>query len=102
MGSVDLMNLRDNSYNSPIYYKLSQKLFYWEKIMTCGIYKIENKINGKSYIGQSANIERRWKDHKTHYKINDEPLYNEMKLYGIENFEWSVIEECDEENLLDR
>lgn len=70
--------------------------------MTCGIYKIENKINGKSYIGQSANIERRWKDHKTHYKINDEPLYNEMKLYGIENFELSVIEECDEENLLDR
>lgn len=70
--------------------------------MTCGIYKIENKINGKLYIGQSINIEERWKNHKTHYKINDEPLYNEMKLYGIENFEWSVIEECDKENLLDR
>ena len=52
--------------------------------MTCGIYKIENKINGKLYIGQSINIEERWKNHKTHYKINDEPLYNEMKLYGIE------------------
>lgn len=26
----------------------------------CGIYKIENKINGKAYIGQSVNIPRRW------------------------------------------
>lgn len=70
--------------------------------MTCGIYKIENKINGKLYIGQSINIERRWKNHKTHYKINDEPLYNEIREYGIENFEWSVIEECDKTELRDK
>ena len=25
-----------------------------------GIYKITNNINGKSYIGQSNNIRRRW------------------------------------------
>ena len=31
--------------------------------MTCGIYKIENKINGKVYIGQSIEIERRWQKH---------------------------------------
>ncbi|MDR0677008.1 MAG: GIY-YIG nuclease family protein [Elusimicrobiota bacterium] len=30
-----------------------------------GIYKITNNINGKTYIGQSRNIERRWKDHKS-------------------------------------
>ena len=35
-----------------------------EKI--CGIYKITNLINGKVYIGQSTNIERRWKDHKSY------------------------------------
>ena len=28
-----------------------------------GIYKITNKINGKIYIGQSMNIERRLKEH---------------------------------------
>ena len=28
-----------------------------------GIYKIENKVNGKIYIGQSVNIENRWKQH---------------------------------------
>ena len=29
-----------------------------------GIYKIENLVNGKIYIGQSQNIERRWREHK--------------------------------------
>lgn len=29
--------------------------------MTVGIYKITNNINNKSYIGQSRNIEKRWK-----------------------------------------
>ena len=28
-----------------------------------GIYKIENKVNGKVYIGQSIDIEKRWKNH---------------------------------------
>lgn len=28
-----------------------------------GIYKITNKINGKMYIGQSNDIERRFKEH---------------------------------------
>lgn len=27
----------------------------------CGIYKITNQVNGKCYIGQSINIEKRWK-----------------------------------------
>ena len=32
--------------------------------MTCGIYMIQNKINGKIYIGQAVDIEDRWKIHK--------------------------------------
>ena len=31
--------------------------------MSIGIYKIENLINGKIYIGQSIHIERRWNEH---------------------------------------
>jgi len=30
--------------------------------MSVGIYKIENLINHKVYIGQSIKIEKRWKD----------------------------------------
>lgn len=28
--------------------------------MITGIYKIENRITGKIYIGQSVNIKKRW------------------------------------------
>ena len=31
--------------------------------MSCGIYKFTNKNNNKSYIGQSINIEKRFKEH---------------------------------------
>jgi predicted GIY-YIG superfamily endonuclease len=31
--------------------------------MSIGIYKIENLINGKIYIGQSIHIEKRWQEH---------------------------------------
>jgi predicted GIY-YIG superfamily endonuclease len=31
--------------------------------MTVGIYRIYNKITGRSYVGQSSNIENRIKQH---------------------------------------
>lgn len=58
-----------------------------------GIYKITNKINGKVYIGQSRDIMRRWRQHKTS-KL-DYPLYRAFQKYGIDNFEFTVLEECD-------
>ena len=67
--------------------------------MTCGIYKIENKINGKIYIGQSVNIERRWKDHRVRSKYKNEILYDDIREYGIENFNWIIIEECNKTEL---
>ena len=38
--------------------------------MTCGIYLIKNNISKKEYIGQSINIEKRWKDHKKDLRNN--------------------------------
>lgn len=69
-----------------------------------GIYKIENLINGKVYIGQAININKRWNVHKLIY--NDiysssykYPLYRAMRKYGIENFSFEVLEECKKEEL---
>ena len=75
--------------------------------MTCGIYKIENKLNGKVYIGQSIFIEDRWKNHKIigknkNYIFHYKPLYQDMYNYGLDNFEFSIIEKCLKENLNDR
>lgn len=60
--------------------------------MSCGIYKIENKINGKIYIGQSIGIEHRW---QKHLAANDDfVIHKALKKYGKENFDFSIIEEC--------
>ena len=75
--------------------------------MTTGIYKINNKINGKCYIGQSVNIERRWKDHKIRYNLASADsernyLYRAMTKDGIENFMFDILEECFAHELNDK
>lgn len=72
-----------------------------------GIYKITNKINGLVYIGQSVNIKRRWNNHKSVYNNPNDHcyenyLYRAMRKYGIENFKFEVIEECDAQELNNR
>ena len=40
-----------------------------------GIYKITNKLNGKSYIGQSINVENRLRQHKKKIGSHENPMY---------------------------
>lgn len=64
-----------------------------------GIYKITNRINGKSYIGQSINIEKRFKQHCT----GDKQLIDKViSKYGKENFTFEILEECSIEKLDER
>lgn len=70
----------------------------------CGIYCIENIINNKKYIGYSNHITRRFKDHRGHLKLNkhENPYFQyAWNKYGIENFKFWVIQECDESILGD-
>lgn len=68
-----------------------------------GIYKITNLINGKIYIGQSVDINKRWRQHKRNSRIKgreyDKYLYKAFRKYGLENFSFEVIEECSRELL---
>lgn len=68
-------------------------------IVIIGIYKITKKINGKSYIGQSNDIERRLAEHK--YK-RDLPVEIAIQKYGIDAFSYEVIEECESSQLDER
>lgn len=56
-----------------------------------GVYKITNLINGKSYIGQSVHIERRWKEHQQPNAMSTIGLA--IKKYGVNNFSFEVLEE---------
>jgi group I intron endonuclease len=72
--------------------------------MSIGIYKITNP-KGKIYIGQSVNIEKRWK-----YYINESynkrdhqnKLFNSLKKYSPENHKFEIIEECSIDQLNER
>ena len=65
-----------------------------------GIYKIENLINHKIYVGQSIHIERRLKEHC--FPSGDSLISKAIKKYGKENFSFELIEECSLEELNDR
>lgn len=59
------------------------------------IYKAENKINGKVYIGQtSKSLEERKKIHLKDSKGNSHYVFHRaLRKYGDENFKWSILSE---------
>lgn len=67
--------------------------------MTKSIYKITNIINNKCYIGQTNNVQRRFAEHKREsQKTNPKDstakiLYRAIQKYGLENFNFEVLEE---------
>ena len=71
-----------------------------------GIYKITNKINGHAYIGYAKDIEERWKEHirasKNDTRQASKLLYLAFNKYGIDNFNFEVIEQCSLEQLQER
>lgn len=58
-----------------------------------GIYKWENKINHKCYIGQSIDLGSRLRHHVYNFKHNrcNAPIYRAFNKYGIENFDVEVL-----------
>ena len=56
--------------------------------MTCGIYKITELETGRCYIGQSKNVEKRWKRHHKRFPTSD--------------FSYEIVIKCiDETEILD-
>ena len=65
------------------------------------IYKITNKVNNKSYIGQTRyTLQFRWNQHL--HKKDNTYFHNAISKYGKDNFSLEILEECDVEKLNDR
>jgi hypothetical protein len=77
---------------------------------TIGIYRLFNKITGRSYIGQSIDIEQRIKNHqhhmknpkrgksqKAHFRMSDD-----YYIHGSDSFDYEILEETTLSKLYER
>lgn len=62
------------------------------------IYKIENKINGKIYIGQTKN---KVSDRIANHITNNWPIGQALRKYGLESFTITIIDHAETKEVLD-
>lgn len=55
-----------------------------------GIYRIANKLSGKSYIGQSIHCGKRFDEHTKGKQLVDQII----QVEGVENFTFELLKEC--------
>lgn len=63
------------------------------------IYKYENIINGKVYIGQTVDLTSRMSSHKNKSTYVRNKFYNAVRKYGWANFNYSVIAKVESDSL---
>lgn len=72
--------------------------------MSSGVYRIVNRINGKSYVGSAVNIRQRWRIHLSALRSGkgSRKLLNAYRKYGEDSFELHPVELCDASQLICR
>lgn len=68
-----------------------------------GVYQIKNIVDGKIYVGSSIDIQRRFKEHRDGLSRGIHPnnhLQNAWNMYGESSFEFSVLEEVFDSDIL--
>ena len=66
------------------------------------VYKITNTVTKDFYIGSSKDVKHRWACHKCLSKWKEypnNPLYLNMKKYGIDNFDFQILAEVEIDRL---
>ena len=69
------------------------------------VYKVTNTVTGDFYIGSSKDVKSRWAVHKCPSVWNkrpNNPMYHDMKNYGIDKFEFEILEVVEESFLKEK
>lgn len=61
------------------------------------IYKYENKINHKVYIGQTTDLVNRKSSHRYKAAFVKSKFYNAVRKYGWENFDFDILAQVEED-----
>ena len=75
---------------------------FWRSVITketqkiWSLYRITNLVNQKVYIGQAADISKRWSDHRRAFKLNKptQAIHFAFIKYGLDNFIFEIIATC--------
>ena len=70
-----------------------------------GIYKITNTVTCDFYIGSSKDVKQRWASHKclsTWAQCPNNPMYKDFQKYGIDKFDFQILEEVEIAHLKER
>ena len=93
------------SYSNPV---LLKEVIYKENQKKAGIYRWTNLVSGKTYIGSSANLAKRFSGYLSTNFLKRESLktksmiYYALLKYGYSNFKLEVLEYCDSNALIAR
>jgi group I intron endonuclease len=104
--------MKDNNKIIPIVtynnMDINKSIIYKENRGKSGIYRLNNIITGKSYIGSSVNITDRL---RTYYskktmlakvKTTTSIIYNALLKHGYSNFTLDIVEYCEVDMLIER
>lgn len=70
---------------------MKENLVGKNKVMKKAIYKIQNKINKKIYIGQSKDPEKRFKEYSSGQSGYISLIEKAILKYGVENFTFEIL-----------
>ena len=86
---------------------INRSIIYEENRNKSGIYRLVNKVNGKSYVGSSVSLSNRL---SAYYNLSSITLkvkgsiiiYRALLKYGYKNFNLDIIEYCEPNQLIKR
>jgi len=88
--------------------KKDKAIIYQENRNKSGIYRWNNLITGKSYIGSSKSLSKRFTNYyslnfiKKKVETESSIIYNSILKYGYNNFSLDILEYCESNLLLKR
>jgi len=108
-------NSESNKVNNTIIPEITYSNAYHQKTeilktnkSKSGVYRLNNLITGKSYVGSSKNLAGRFKNYYSIFYLKDKLkkgsslIYNSLLKHGHSNFSLDIIEYCEYGLLLKR